>query len=230
MRFGVAPLPTRANDRAAQGRRDRAGAVIELETPHKCAAVDIRGEGCRTLAQHGWVERNSAIGSVERLAPAAGLRIERTARGDKRGYIGDRVVQHRTRPRAFEVHRLIEVARPLRINRQKLDLAQVVEARGLGIGAHVPGGCLRFGEDFGREITREVESCAKAGERCGQGIASGGRDEVGSASGHHVSVWLRHPLMAFCQSPRRRSHVSAAPPRLDHRGHSSLALLPPYAS
>ena len=111
------------------------------------------------------MQRNAAVGGVQRLAAHARLEVDRTIGADESRDIRDRIV-HRVAARApREVQGLIEVHRARRVDREESEVAQVALGRRRS-------GCrgLRFGEHLDREPGGQFERRAQIGE-CGGELA-----------------------------------------------------------
>lgn len=91
------------------------------------------------------MQGNSRVGGIHRLTATPRLGIQRSARRDVRGHVGDRVMQDGTRRGAFEMQRLIEVGGTGWVDREEVDVAQIGERSGARIDGDVTRGGVRFG-------------------------------------------------------------------------------------
>ena len=163
LRLDVAQSLARAHDRPLEpSAHDRAG-LVEVELPQIGASVDAGQQRDAILAEHRRMQRNPAVGGVQRLPAHPRLLIDGALGDDEPRDIRDRIV-HRVAAFALrEVQGLIEIHRAWRVDRDELEIAQVAFGRRRS-------GCrgLGLGEYLGRELRGQFERRAQVCERGGE--------------------------------------------------------------
>ena len=71
------------------------------------------------------MQRDLAVGAVQRLPAPVGLLVDRVARLEERHHVGDRVVHDVAVAVGLQVHRLVEVHRAGRVDGHELQVGQV---------------------------------------------------------------------------------------------------------
>ena len=103
------------------------------------------------------VQRNPRVRAVQRLAAPVGLDIHRVASDDKRGDIGDRVIDPVTAGVAFEEHRLIQIHRLRRVDRDQWNIG-AIQIRQARIGSGFCGCGFYFRWKFQRQFELALDS------------------------------------------------------------------------
>ena len=126
----VAELRPAAHGRPAQVGPRALAVGVEVDRPQQRRALAPRQERGGALAHHGRVEAGAPVGRVVGDAARPRVGVEGAARRDEGGDVGDRVVDAVAAARpALEVQGLVEVHRPLRVDRHERDVEGVVAGR-----------------------------------------------------------------------------------------------------
>ncbi len=196
LRPRVGQLRAAAHHRAAHADGGRGAVGVQVEVPEQRGRVLVGQQAGGALGQRGRVQRGAAVRPVQGDHPAPGLRVQRAARAHPRGDVGDGVAQPVPGSAPLQVHRLVEVAGPLRVDRDEGDVGRV------GALAGGPGGRARgqdgvdLREHRGRERRGHLELGAQRVETRpdggvhlprGGGVGGAGPERHG-ASGHVASV------------------------------------------
>ena len=160
------------------------------------------------------MERRLGVGSVDRHAAGVRLRVQRAARGDERGDVGDRVAHAVPVAPALEVHRLVEVAGAGRVDRDERDLdavAAALAARG-GSASASAGGAKPSGTPASRRIASKPSRSSPAGSTRIQraGIARGYRERPAEPRQGSIVPGPEHPESGCWQDARMRRSPRAA--------------------
>lgn len=159
------------------------------------------------------MQRDAAIGSVERFPAPVRLHVDRTTWVDEGGNIRDRVADAEAGVAALDVERLVEVTRSRRVDRDERHVG-TVELRQSRVG----GGGFGSGEHVWREVGGHMQI---SGDR------SHPHDESASVhsldrhtSTRHVTPLSRRPAVGNTLTAHRV-------PRQPRYAHPVLILLPP---
>ena len=159
----VIELGTAADRGPADPGRGDLGGGVQLEFPHKRGTQLAGQQASGFFADDFRVQRDPAVRSVEGLAAAAGLGVERTAGGHKGGDVGDRVEDFVALTGAVDEEGLVQVGGGRRIDGHELDVREI-QLRQL-----VAGDCLLgLPEHVLGEGARQLQRCAQRAERLGQ--------------------------------------------------------------
>ena len=138
------------------GRDERSGRV-EVERPQDRRAPHAREQARRALREHGRVQRRVLVRRVDGDRAAVGLAVEGARARHERAEVGDRVAHAVAAVAALDVERLVEVARPGRVDRHERQVDAVAPGRG---GRRRP----RLGLDLGREADGHAGLAPDRGE------------------------------------------------------------------
>ena len=144
------------------GPRQRA-VLGEVETPHDGGSVLPLEERGRTLREDLRVERYPDVRAIDRLAACVRFRVQCSARADEGADVGDRIVDAIAVRPPLQIHGLVEVHRPQRIDRDEWEVCEV------GV-RHRRSRCCRLGllERLGAEVARRMQLHPYLGEGRGQ--------------------------------------------------------------
>lgn len=164
--------------------------VVDVDRPGHGGALPAGQQARAPLRQGARMQRRVRVRQVERDAAGARLGVERAARADEPGHVGDRVPHPVTGPAPLQVHRLVEIERAGRVQGEERDVAQV---RPAVQGRRGRGG---LGEGGGRERAGHRELGADPVEpRADLGVGLGGTQSQRSA---------RHTTERTGRTPRFR--------------------------
>ena len=111
------------------GRDERSGRV-EVERPQDGRAPHAREQARRALGEHGRVQRRVLVRRVDGDRAAVGLAVEGARARHEGAEVGDRVPHAVAAVAALDVERLVEVARPGRVDRHERQVDAVAPRRG----------------------------------------------------------------------------------------------------
>ena len=192
-------------------------AGVQLDRPQQRGPFLAGQQAGRALGQHGRVQRAAGVGTVEGLAAPVRLAVDRVARADERGHVGDGVRDREAAVRARgDVQRLVEVLRAGRVDGEELEVGPVElrQARGRG-------GPLGGRQHLRRERVRHLELGADAVQPAGDvGGVGGLQQRRGQADprGGHVGL---PPTRVRGGRRRHRAHSPDSAVRTRMRPHSS---------
>jgi hypothetical protein len=116
------------------------------------------------------------------------LGVDRAARPHEGGHVGDRVAHPEARAAPLEVHGLVQVRRPGRVDGEERQLRHVVRRQGRRRGSRL---CL--GQHVGRELPWQLELGADPGEAGAQCPSSRFvLDPQGQVTTRHVGRLRNH--------------------------------------
>ncbi len=145
-----------ANDGARETEIARPAILPELDEDGMRQAIDVRAQAANAVAeplrQHG----NDAIGQIDAVPAFERFAIERAPGRDVGGHVGDVDAElPAAAVQAFDVDRVVEIARVVRVDRDDELLAQIFAAIGQGTIDGL-GNFLRFVEHGARELERQM--------------------------------------------------------------------------
>ena len=145
---GVGVLRDAADLGAGDVGGDEVPGAVEVERPQDGRGPLPREQARDALRQGERVQRRLRVGRVDGDAARVGLRVERAAGRDERRDVGDRVADAVPVSAPLDVQRLVEVARPRRVDGHEGDVDAITRLR------RADGARLRL--DLGRERGGDV--------------------------------------------------------------------------
>ena len=151
---------------------------VQVECPQHGGAPRARQQAGCALGEHRRVQRRLDVGAVHGQRPLVRVAVQRPVRGDEDARVGDRVADAMAVAAPLDVQRLVEVARPGRIDGDEPHVEALRVGHPLrgrrGLGPYVRGKARRhagFAPDRGEAVAHRGRGRHADGARGQHGIA-----------------------------------------------------------